>query len=74
MKLKIKITKEKIENLEELNFLQKSWLTLLIISIILNFVFFVKWEYPPELLRFTIWVLLINAFIFIIIEKWTKKN
>jgi hypothetical protein len=68
MKLKIEITQDQLNNLEELNSLQNIWLILLTMVIIFNFISFVSWNYPLELLRFTIWVLVINAFIFIRIE------
>ena len=68
MKLKIETLKDKSKKWELSVFIWVIWIMLLLFNFAFNFVAFVDWEYQIELLRFTIWVLVINAFIFIRIE------
>ena len=68
MKLKIETLNEKFKKWFESYMLSSIWLVWFWAMIIFNLKAFVEWQYPPELLRFTIWVLIINAFIFIRIE------
>jgi len=68
MKLKIETIEEKAKKWELYQAIWVICIALLFCLFGIHFVYFVTWEYSPELLRFTIWVLVINAFIFIRIE------
>lgn len=68
MKLKIDTFDYKEDRWDLAEIIWVIWILLTFAMFVFNFLAFTRWEYPPELLRFTIWVLVINAFIFIRIE------
>jgi hypothetical protein len=69
MKLKIETINEMLSEENHIHLMfWLLWILLLICTIAFYFIAFVEWQYTSELLRFTIWVIVINIFIFIRIE------